>query len=100
MSQVYTTFSRRPPSQVHRALTDLKVEYLVLSSQWCLTTQRGGCALTEVSWISFPLTLFTGDDQYTQVWDIEEPGPKEAGSPPTCPTLWNRSFTEFCLNKV
>ena len=100
MSQVYTTFSRRPPSQVHRALTDLKVEYLVLSSQWCLTTQRGGCALTEVSWISFPLTLFTGDDQYTQVWDIEEPGPREAGSPPTCPTLWNRSFTEFCLNKV
>ena len=57
MSQVYTTFSRRPPSQVHRALTDLKVEYLVLSSQWCLTTERGGCALTEVSWILFPLTL-------------------------------------------
>ena len=58
MFQVYTTFSRRPPSQVHRALTDLKVEYLVLSSQWCLTTERGGCALTEVSWILLP---FTGD---------------------------------------
>ena len=47
--QVYTVFSRRPPSQVHRALADLRVEYLVLSAPWCLTTERGGCALTEVS---------------------------------------------------
>ena len=49
LSQVYTVFSRRPPSQVHRALADLRVEYLVLSAPWCLTTERGGCALTEVS---------------------------------------------------
>lgn len=74
--QVYTVFSRRPPSQVHRALADLRVEYLVLSAPWCLTTERGGCALTEV-------------------WDIEEPGLKEAGNPPTCPTLWNRPPLPF-----
>jgi len=74
--QVYTVFSRRPPSQVHRALADLRVEYLVLSAPWCLTTERGGCALTEV-------------------WDSQEPGLKEAGNPPTCPTLWNRPPLPF-----
>merc|ERR1719430_1005219 len=74
--QVYTVFSRRPPSQVHRALADLRVEYLVLSAPWCLTTERGGCALTEV-------------------WDSQEPGLKEAGNPPTCPTLWYRPPLPF-----
>ena len=52
---VYTMFSRRPPSQVHQALQDLRVEYLVLAAPWCLTTERGGCALTEV--YCFPITL-------------------------------------------
>ena len=94
--QVYTVFSRRPPSQVHRALADLRVEYLVLSAPWCLTTERGGCALTEVSWFRlYPLSLslylvLPWFNQMSQVWDSQEPGLKEAGNPPTCPTLWNR----------
>ena len=47
-------FSRRSVADVARLLSELRVEYLVLTKHWCLTTARGGCALTEV-------------------WDIEEP---------------------------
>jgi len=74
--KVYTVFSRRPPAQVHRALLDLGVQYLVLSAPWCLTTSRGGCALTEV-------------------WDLEEPHLVEEGREPTCPTLWHRPPLPF-----
>jgi hypothetical protein len=74
--QVYTMFSRRPASQVHKALADLRVEYVVLSAPWCLTTERGGCALTEV-------------------WDIEEPGIRDQGNAPVCPVLWNRPPLPF-----
>jgi len=61
-------FSRRSPHSVQQSLASLQAEYLVLSAPWCLTTQRGGCALTEV-------------------WDIEEP--ELAGGKPVCPVLWH-----------
>jgi hypothetical protein len=47
-------FSRHSVEEVAGALSQLRVEYLVLTKHWCLTLNRGGCALTEV-------------------WDIEEP---------------------------
>ena len=67
--------------QVHAALLDLRVEYVVLSAPWCLTTERGGCALTEVildtgHWTLYTVhcTLYTVHSQPTQqVWDREEP---------------------------
>jgi len=82
--QVYTVFSRRDPSSVAASLQNLRVEYMVLSGveymvlsgPWCLSTQRGGCALTEV-------------------WDIEEPELKEKGKKPLCPTLWERPPLPF-----
>lgn len=74
--QVYTVFSRRDPSSVLMSLQELRVEYLVMSGPWCLTTQRGGCALTEV-------------------WDIEEPELKERGKQPVCPILWERPPKPF-----
>lgn len=74
--KVYTVFSRRTPSEVHKNLVDLKVDYLILSSQWCLTTSRNGCALTEV-------------------WDIEEPELLKQKIKPVCPTLWNRTPKPF-----
>ena len=46
--KVYTVFSRRSKDEVHRALSSLQVEYLVLHAGWCLSTERNGCALTEV----------------------------------------------------
>jgi len=69
-------FSRKLPSEVYKNLVDLKVEYLVLSGPWCLTTSRNGCALTEV-------------------WDIEEPELKEQKSKPVCPILWNKTPVPF-----
>jgi len=74
--KVYTVFSRKMPTEVYKNLVDLKVEYLVLSSPWCLTTSRNGCALTEV-------------------WDIEEPELKEQKSKPVCPILWNKTPVPF-----
>jgi len=74
--QVYTVFSRRESHEVLASLQSLKVEYLVLSGPWCLSTQRGGCALTEV-------------------WDVEEPALKEVGRPPICPILWERPPKPF-----
>jgi hypothetical protein len=74
--KVYSVFSRKLPAEVYKNLVDLKVEYLVLSGQWCLTTTRGGCALTEV-------------------WDIEEPQLKEQKSKPVCPILWNKTPVPF-----
>jgi len=74
--KVYTTFSRRTPTEVYQSLRDLQVEYLVLNGQWCLTTQRNGCALTEA-------------------WDVEEPYLKEQGNPPVCPILWKRPPLPF-----
>jgi len=74
--KVYSVFSRKLPAEVYKHLVDLKVEYLILSGQWCLTTTRGGCALTEV-------------------WDIEEPELKEQKSKPVCPILWNKTPVPF-----
>lgn len=74
--KVYTVFSRKSKEEVHRALVSLKVEYLILNSGWCLTTERGGCALTEN-------------------WDRLEPELKEAGREPICPQLWHRTTTPF-----
>jgi len=74
--QVYMMFSRHSPAEVAVALQNLKVDYLVLSGSWCLTTERGGCALTEV-------------------WDIEEPELKEKGREPVCPKLWDRTPKPF-----
>lgn len=74
--QVYTCFSRRTPTQVHEAMQKLQVQYLVLSSAWCLTTERDGCALTEV-------------------WDQEEPELALKGAPPVCPKLWDKTPPPF-----
>ena len=73
--KVYTVFSRKTPSEVHKHLTDLRVDYMVLSNAWCLTTERHGCALTEV-------------------WDNEEPE-KKVKSSPVCPILWKKTPMPF-----
>jgi len=74
--KVYTVFSRKTPSEVHKHLTDLRVDYMVLSNAWCLTTERHGCALTEV-------------------WDNEEPEKKDQKSSPVCPILWKKTPLPF-----
>jgi len=74
--QVYTVFSRKDPDIVLRNLQNLKVNYLILSGPWCLSTERNGCALTEV-------------------WDVEEPYLKENGAPPLCPMLWDNPPKPF-----
>ena len=66
--KVYTVFSRKIPYEVYKNLVSLKVEYLILSAPWCLTTTRGGCALTEV-------------------WDIEEPDLKHSEPSKLCDPL-------------
>jgi len=73
---VYSVFSRRTAAEVHKTLLDLKVDYLVLTSQWCLTTSMNGCAITEA-------------------WDKEEPGLKESGRKPLCPKLFKNTPTPF-----
>jgi len=81
--QVYSVFSRKDPDTVLRILQSLKVEYLILHGQWCLSVQRGGCALTEV-------------------WDVEEPELKAAGRSPLCPILWEnppKPFKRLYKNK-
>jgi len=72
--KVYSMFSRRSVEEVHRALTSLKVEYLIILGPYCLTTQRHGCALTEV-------------------WDQEEPQLRD--QEPVCPRLWHKSPLPF-----
>ena len=74
--KVYTVFSRRSKEEVHRSLVGLKVQYLVLHAGWCLTTERAGCALTEV-------------------WDAEEPELREEGREPVCPGLWHNTPLPF-----
>lgn len=74
--KVYTVFSRKSKDEVHRSLVGLKVQYLVLHAGWCLTTERGGCALTEV-------------------WDAEEPDLKAEGREPVCPGLWHNTPLPF-----
>ena len=74
--KVYTVFSRKTKDEVHRSLMGLKVQYLVLHAGWCLTTERGGCALTEV-------------------WDAEEPELKDEGREPVCPGLWHNTPLPF-----
>ena len=72
--KVYTVFSRRTKEEVHRSLVSLKVEYLVLHAGWCLSTERNGCALTEV-------------------WDQEEPQLRD--NEPICPQLWHKTSLPF-----
>ena len=79
--KVYTVFSRKIPSEVYKNLVSLKVEYLILSAPWCLTTTRCGCALTEV-------------------WDIEEPDLKQQGNKQVCPILWNKTLSLRNLSYV
>jgi len=67
--KVYTVYSRRSPKEVHNILTDMKVDYLVLSRPWCLSVSRGGCAITEL-------------------WDLEDNENKHRS--PVCPQLWKK----------
>ena len=90
--KVYTVFSRRSKDEVHRALSSLQVEYLVLHAGWCLSTERNGCALTEVMMIQ---KYFSQINNCNQVWDAEEPEHKEAGREPVCPVLWHRTPLPF-----
>ena len=52
------------------------LQYLVLHAGWCLTTERAGCALTEV-------------------WDAEEPELRAEGREPVCPGLWHNTPLPF-----
>jgi len=74
--KVYSVFSRRNPAEVHKTLVDLKVEYLVLTKPWCLTTSMNGCAITEA-------------------WDKEEPALKENARKPLCPRLFKNTPSPF-----
>jgi len=64
---VYTVFSRREAKEVYDILASMQVNYLVLNEAWCLSTKRGGCAITEL-------------------WDLEDK--VNINRPPVCPILW------------
>ncbi|XP_023338051.1 probable C-mannosyltransferase DPY19L1 [Eurytemora carolleeae] len=64
---VYSVFSRKEVEEVYKLLEDIKVDYLVLARSWCLSIERGGCAIPEL-------------------WDLEDI--QNIQRPAVCPVLW------------
>lgn len=89
--RVYSIFSRRSVSEVHKIMKSLEAEYVVLSSNWCL---RGRAWVTLNKWIR-RLTLMTmmiqsrGGCGMTDIWDVEEP--ERRGGDEVCSKLWNEA---------
>uniref|UniRef100_A0A0K2USG3 Uncharacterized protein n=1 Tax=Lepeophtheirus salmonis TaxID=72036 RepID=A0A0K2USG3_LEPSM len=80
--EIYRIYSRITVKEYLPVLKKLKIQFLVLSSSWCLNSESGtGCAMTDL-------------------WDIEIPR-TSASLPPLCKTLWNSSKKEmFGLTRV
>jgi len=71
--KVYQTYSRKPCSEVHKALENMQVTHLIMEDSWCIKRYRPGCALPEV-------------------WDIEDPSNKDR---PACCSLLRHSPKPF-----
>nr|XP_040577202.1 probable C-mannosyltransferase DPY19L1 isoform X1 [Lepeophtheirus salmonis] len=80
--EIYRIYSRITVKEYLPVLKKLKIQFLVLSSSWCLNSEsETGCAMTDL-------------------WDIEIPR-TSASPPPLCKTLWNSSKKEmFGLTRV
>lgn len=71
---VYSVFSRRSPQEVYITLSQMQVDYIILSAQWCFEDNTSGCGIIDS-------------------WDIEEP--KNLHQPPVCPTLFHGNPSPF-----
>lgn len=55
---VYTVYSRKPPTEIHRVLSMLHVTHVVVEEPWCNKRYKPGCS-------------------FADVWDEEDPANQE-----------------------